>query len=149
MFPRALNIGCDERGISYIRSIGVAAFIVTLAGCSPSVRPRFEGFTFSPDGKCIFSPYDRSGSSFIYKIALDTGKATRFTTATSGFEGVPSFSPDGKRIAYSYSPGKERSRIIVADADGSGARPLLTSEDANYFRPLFATDTVIVFARSG
>jgi Tol biopolymer transport system component len=74
----------------------------------------------------------------------------RFTRASEGFEGVPSFSPDGRRIAYSYSPGHGvHSRIIIAKSDGSDPHPLATSE-ADDFSPLFSTDNkTIIFARSG
>src|SRR5216684_8925384 len=96
-----------------------------LTGCTRP-DPHFEGFTFSPDGTYVLAVYSRSGSapSFIYKIALDTGKAARFTTVTTGFETVPSFSSDGKRIAFTYSPDRgARSRIILANADGSDPQP--------------------------
>jgi Tol biopolymer transport system component len=79
---------------------------------------------------------------------VDTGKASRLTTASGGFEGVPSFSPDGKWIAYSYVSAGQHSRVIVANSDGSGGHPLATPE-VDDFRPLFATNNAIVFARSG
>jgi Tol biopolymer transport system component len=90
------------------------------------------------------------GSSFIYKIPIISGRATRFTSATEGFEGVPSFSPDGKRIVYSFSPGHgANSRIVITDIDGSDARPLANS-GTNNFSPVFSPDNkTIIFARSG
>jgi Tol biopolymer transport system component len=125
------------------------SFLVACTACNRA-EPRFEGFTFSPDGTSIFAVYFHSGSSFIYKIPIDSGKATRFTRGKEGFEGVPSFSPDGKLIAYSYSPGhKVHSRIIICEVDGSNAHPFATLE-ADDFRPLFSTDNkTIIFARSG
>jgi Tol biopolymer transport system component len=125
-----------------------ALLFALLVSCSGPQPPRLEGFTFSPDGTYVLCPYYRSGSALIYKIALDTGKATRFTSATAGFEGVPSFSLDGKRIAYSYSAGKELSRIMVSNSDASGAHPLEMPAGTNYFRPIFANNSRIVFARS-
>jgi Tol biopolymer transport system component len=117
-------------------------------GCNRS-EPLYEGLSFSPDGRGIFAVYAHSGSSFIYEIPLDTGKATRFTRNLKGFEGVPSFSPDGKQIAYSYSPGqKVHSRIMIANSDGSDPHPFSTSETDD-FRPLFSPDNkTIIFARS-
>jgi Tol biopolymer transport system component len=94
--------------------------------------------------------YSRRNSSFICEISIDTGKARRFTNSVEGFEGIPSFSSDGKRVAYSYSPGHNRpSRVVIAKADGSGPSSWPPS-DANDFRPLFAPDNkTVIFARSG
>ena len=132
-----------------VSNIGLVIVIVTLVGCK-RLESRFEGFTFSPDGTNILAVYFHSGSSFIYNISVHTGKATRFTNATEGFEGVPSFSPDGRRIAYSYSPGHGvHSRIICANADGSNPDGLAIPE-ADDLRPLFSTDNkTMIFARSG
>lgn len=77
------------------------------------------------------------------------GRATRFTTGTGGFEGWPSFSPDGNRVAYSAGKGLEESRIIIANSDGSDPRPIMTTTDGSDYAPLFATDTRIVFVRAG
>ena len=124
------------------------ALLAASFGCNRQ-QPHFEGFIFSPDNTYLAGVYFRSGSSFIYKIPLDTGKAVRVTNATEGFEGVPSFSPDGKRIAYSYSPPKGHSRIVVSSVDGStqSSWPTTTSDD---FDPLFSPDgNTIIFARSG
>src|SRR5260370_7318608 len=91
------------RPMRQIPKAGLALFIVTLAGCSRSEGPRFQGFTFSPEAKYILSPYDRSGSTFIYKIALNSGKAARFTKPTNGFKRSPSFSPAANRIPHPFS----------------------------------------------
>jgi Tol biopolymer transport system component len=132
------------------RTLGLCvALLAALIGCN---RPEahFEGLTFSPDDTYLAAAYFRPGSSLIYKIPLDTGKAVRFTKATEGFEGVPSFSPDGKRIVYSYSPPHgEHSHIVMGNVDGSGlySWPTTTTDD---FRPLFSPDNkTIIFARSG
>ncbi|MGH9677618.1 MAG: TolB family protein, partial [Candidatus Acidiferrum sp.] len=61
----------------------------------------------SPDGKLIAIGVAKAGTSFIYTVAVATGEAKRLTTAESGEETFPTFSPDGKRIAYTYWPGKE------------------------------------------
>ena len=123
--------------------------VVGSLGCNRS-RANFEGFTFSPDSTYLVAAYFRSGSSLIYKIPLDTGKAVRLTKTTQGFEGVPSVSTDGKRIVYSYSPpGEKHSHIIVASIDGAVlySWPSAPTDDLN---PLFAPDNrTIIFARFG
>jgi TolB protein len=107
-------------------------------------------FAFSPDGQSILLSRSHAKSSFLYKVALDTGRAIRLTSASSGYEGSPSFSPDGKYIAFSYSQGNSHPRIFVMDADGNNAHPLFPSvSDADDFSPVFTTNgKSIYFARS-
>ena len=93
--------------------------------------------------------FGNTKSSLLYTIALDTGRATRFTTATGSFEGWPSFSPDGHRVAYSAGKSLEESRIIIANSDGSDPRPIMTSTDGSDTAPLFVSDTRIVFITAG
>jgi Tol biopolymer transport system component len=110
---------------------------------------RVSSVAVSPDGKFLAVAYEKGQTSFIYKIALDTGNATRLTDAQTGVEASPSFAPDGKRIAYSYSPGDgTRSRIFIGNLDGSDLRPWSPPETGD-FRPLFSPDNkTIIFARS-
>ena len=124
--------------------------VAILSACnqSESSAPQFEGFAFSPDGTSILSVYSHSDSSFIYRIALDTGRAERFTNAAAGVEGSPSFSQDGTRIAYSYSPGKKApSGIVVANVDGSDPHEWI-HPGTNDYRPLFLDNKAIIFARA-
>jgi tricorn protease-like protein len=109
-----------------------------------------ESVSVSPDGRFIAVDFVKGNTSFIYKIAVDTGIATRLTDAKTGDESGLSFSPDGKLIAYSYSPGNgERSRIIVGNNDGSDLHTWSPSEVRD-FSPMFSPDQkTIVFARSG
>jgi hypothetical protein len=123
-----------------VPSINLLCFglIVSLVGCSrPAVG--FEGLTFSPDGAYIFTVYPHSNSAFIYRIPISTGKAVRLTNVPEGFEGVPSFSQDGKRIVYSFGPATKgaHSQIVIANADGSDRHFWATSQN-NDFRPLFS-----------
>ena len=104
----------------------------------------------SPDGKIIAVDFEKGGASFIYKIAVDTGNATRLTDAKKGNESSPAFSPNGKRIAFSYLPGNgAHSSIVIGNVDGSDLRPWSLSENNN-FSPVFSADNKsIVFSRSG
>lgn len=113
-------------------------------------KGRYEGFTFSPDGTYLLAVYFDGASAFIYRIPIGTGKAVRLTSATAGYEGLPSFSADGKQIAYSYSPGRDgNSRIFIANADGSNARAL-ANNGTNDFRPLLTPDNKsVIFKRYG
>jgi len=120
------------------------------AACNGDSSGQMREVSVSPDGKFIAVVYAKDRTYFIYKIAVGTGFAARLTDAKSGSESSPTFSVDGKRIAYSYSPGNgAHSRIVVGNADGSGSRPWPTGETDD-FRPLFSPDSKrIIFARSG
>jgi Tol biopolymer transport system component len=108
-----------------------------------------SGLAVSPDGKLIFVTYEKGGTAFIYKVSVETGSATRLTKVETGWESNPSFSPDGKRMAYSYSPGNgAHSRIVIGNVDGSNLRPWSAS-GTNDFRPLLAPDNkTIILGRS-
>jgi len=103
----------------------------------------------SPDGKLVALDLHKDNTSFIYKIAVDTGVATRLTDAKDGEESSPAFSPDGKRIAYAYQPGDHRrSRIVIVNVDGSEPRQWSPSS-VNDFSPVFSPDgKTIIFSRS-
>jgi len=109
-----------------------------------------ESIAISPDGKLVAVTYKTNHTSFIYKIAIETGSATRLTSAKTGAESGPSFSPDGKLIACSYSPGAgEHFRIVIRNIDGSDSRTWLSS-GGNDFSPVFSPDNrTLLFRRSG
>ena len=109
-----------------------------------------EALSVSPDGKFLAVVYAKAKNEFIYKIALDTGKASRLTDAKTGHESSPAFSPDGKLIAFTYSPDDNApARIVVANADGSRLHSWPPSKIDDFW-PVFSPDhKAIVFARSG
>jgi Tol biopolymer transport system component len=111
---------------------------------------QIRSVAISPDGKLIAVDFGKESTSFIYRVDVETGKATRLTNAKTGAESSPAFSPDGKRIAYSYSPGNgAHSGIVIGNVDGSDLHPWSPSE-ANAFSPVFSPDNrTIVFSRSG
>ncbi|MFZ0481029.1 MAG: hypothetical protein WAL71_17955 [Terriglobales bacterium] len=125
-------------------------FTLPPVACSRNSSGQMREVSVSPDGKFIAVVYAKDRTYFIYKIAMDTGNATRLTDTKTGAESNPTFSADGKRIAYSYSPGNgAHSQIVVGNADGSGLQPWPSSE-ADDFRPLFSPDNKsIIFARAG
>jgi TolB protein len=107
-------------------------------------------FTFSPDGQSVLLSRSQGGSKFLYKVALSSGIATRLTSASAGFENSPSYSPDGRRIAFAYAAQRgEHSRIFVMDASGASPQPLFSSDEkVDDFFPRFEPSGKICFARS-
>jgi Tol biopolymer transport system component len=134
-----------------VQALGKGLLLLSLThvlnGSYPSGK--ITSVAISPDGKLVAVALEKDSTSFIYKIAVDSGVATRLTEATDGEESSPAFSSDGARIAYSYRPGAHRrSRIIIVNVDGSGLREWSPSV-VNDFSPVFSPDgKTIVFSRS-
>jgi Tol biopolymer transport system component len=75
------------------------------------------------NGKIGFERPDKTGAD-LFSVAADGSDVTQLTD-TKGLATEISFSPDGQRIAYSFSPKDgEPFEIYVADADGSNPRKL-------------------------
>jgi Tol biopolymer transport system component len=108
-----------------------------------------ESVAISPDGKLIAIDVRHENTSFIYTVSVDTGAAIRLTNAKAGEEASPAFSPDGKLIAYSFSPGPvEQSQIIIVNVDGSDPRQWSPAGVAD-LSPVFSPDgKTIVFSRA-
>ncbi len=133
-----------------ILNAGLFLLLLTCFSHGSSSSGQIRSLAVSPDGKLIAVEFAKGNTSFIYKIPVETGKATRLTNAKTGVESRPAFSSDGKRIAYSYSSGKGgHSSIVVGNVDGSDLRPWSPSE-TNDFSPVFSPDNkTLVFSRSG
>jgi len=114
--------------------------------CAGKSTGEIDGIQVSPDQKFIAVTFVKEKSFTIYRIALDSGHATRFTTARSGEESAPTFSPDGKLVAYSYVPKGEPQRIIVMNTDGSNQRSFGESGPAN-LDATFAPDAKTIYFR--
>jgi Tol biopolymer transport system component len=142
----AINRGFGIRALT--GGLLLLLFTCVLNGASSSGQIR--SVAVSPDGKLLALDYERGSTSFIYKIAVDTGVATRLTDAKGGEESGPAFSPDGNRIAYTYwPPDHRRSRIVIINVDGSDLRQWSPSGVSD-FSPVFSSDgKTIVFSRSG
>jgi Periplasmic component of the Tol biopolymer transport system len=125
-------------------------FLHTCLSYGGSQIGQIKSIALSPNGKVIAVGFDKGNTSFIYKVAVDTGRATRLTSAKSGEESMPAFSPDGKQIAYSYSPENgAHYRIVIGNIDGSDLRHWAASE-SDEFSPVFMPDSkTVIFSRSG
>jgi Tol biopolymer transport system component len=124
-------------------------FLLTRLSFGADSPNQIRSLAISPDGRLIAVEYAKGDTAFIYKIVVDSGKATRLTSAKSGHESSPAFSPDGKRIAFTYSPGSGASSgIVIGNVDGSDLRPWSPS-GANDLSPVFSPDNkTLVFSRS-
>jgi Tol biopolymer transport system component len=137
--------------LSLLTRIGALVLLLLLARTlyAGSSKWQITTLAVSPDGRLIALVAQKDRTSFIYKVPIDTGIATRLTDAKDGEENSPSFSADGKRIAYSYEPGDHRrSRIVIANVDGSDARQWSPSNVADLSPVLSPDNATIVFSRA-
>ena len=81
----------------------------------------------SPDGKTVV--FDMLGD--IYTMPVGGGEARQLTTGL-GFDTQPTFSPDGRSIAF-ISDRSGADNVWVMKSDGSGARALTRSDDVGVF----------------
>lgn len=124
------------------------AILLSILGCHRSPSARIESVAISPDSKLLVIDLENETSAFLYKVDVASGNATRLTDAKTGGESSPTFSPDGTRIAYSYSPGPGKPfSIITRNVDGSNPHVWPSSGEGD-FLPVFSVDgKTIIFAR--
>jgi dipeptidyl aminopeptidase/acylaminoacyl peptidase len=112
-------VGTDGTGLRRLTSHAAA-----------DVNPRW-----SPDGKTIYFLSTRSGSSQIWKIAVDGGESSQVTTLPLD-AGSFRISPDGTRIAFSAEvfPGKSVDETVKMLDDRSKAKASGKVFDSLFFR---------------
>jgi Tol biopolymer transport system component len=100
--------------------------------------------SLSPDGGMLAITHVTRKGSFIYLVSTNTGKAIRLTHAAVGWEASPSFSADGKEIAYSFAESRgSHFRIIIQTLmDGKQREWPQTEQDE--LSPVFALDGLAV-----
>jgi TolB protein len=105
----------------------------------------------SPDGtKIAFTSYAR-GNPGIFVFSVDPVRDLRFYNQVASVNETPSFTPDGKRIIYSSSAG-HCCRIFMANLDGSGFRPITSSNFIDVepkVNPKTGATVLFVSGRSG
>jgi dipeptidyl aminopeptidase/acylaminoacyl peptidase len=94
----------------------------------------------SPDGsKAVFTVQyaDRTGPPYtrLWIADLTAGSAKPWGDGEGQEGSAPRWSPDGKRIAFSGRTGDGKSGIVIANADASGAQPLIDVTGTNHPLP--------------
>ena len=108
-----------------------------------TAMPRFA--TVSPDGRRVV--FESLGKLWVKPMS--GGTARRLTNGDDGFELFPSWSRDGRQIAYVAWSDDKLGQIRTVS--GSGGRPReVTRQRGHYARPRFSPDgNTIVFERTG
>src|SRR5919106_1930676 len=97
----------------------------------------------SPDGRTIV--FELLGD--LYTLPIAGGEATRITSG-QGYDMQPAFSPDGKKLVF-ISDRNGSENVWVANADGTRARAITTTERESYMSPTWAPDGEYVIAAKG
>lgn len=104
----------------------------------------YRGADFSPDGHTIAASVDMGGQSDLVLVDPKNGAILRRLTETEWDEVSPSWSPDGKMIAF-VSNRTGNPQIYVMSAGGGEARRL-TMAGAYNTSPRFGPHGLVVFA---
>src|SRR5882724_11817675 len=109
-----------------------------------------EFVSISPDGTQLAAVIRNGDRSSIYLVSVESGQAQRLKKSQDGDELTPSFSADGKQIAFVWLPtSAKHSQISIVNTDGSDLRRWPTSEGSPS-TPVFTPDgKKIVFRSSG
>lgn len=111
--------------------VSIALTLSVLTAMAQFISPVVDTFAERPEGPT------RTFSE-LYTMASDGSRQTRLVALDGRHAFGPSWSPDGKRIAY--STGVETYGAAIANADGSGVRPLIASGTPEGYAGSWAPD---------
>ena len=135
---REASISPDGRFLAYTEESGgqTAAFTKQISTnsnvqISPPTKYDFFALKFSSDGEYVYYGLYEGGSGTIYRVPTLGGPPVK---VIENVDGQLAFSPDGQQFAVErYEMGPGESAIIIVNADGSGARKLVSRTGDQYF----------------
>lgn len=108
---------------------------ITLISARPTA---YWGMTFTPDNSSIyFGTKDKlMPAGAIYRISRLGGEPRKII---EGIDSQPTFSPDGKQMAFLRAgfPTPDESAVMIANSDGSGVHTLKSVHAPEVFAPIF------------
>lgn len=147
------NFLTNNKELLITLSMGKTADIYRMAADGKSIKQLTAGPgtamnvepAISPDGTQIAFSSDRSGKPMIYVMNVDGSNPRRLTFA-GHYNSTPTWSPDGKKIAFAgVDKDKGAFDIFVINEDGTGLQRLTSARKtngkwANNEAPAFAPD---------
>jgi Tol biopolymer transport system component len=104
----------------------------------PARPTNYWGMTFTPDSSTIyFGTKDKLlPAGAIYQISTRGGQPRKIIEE---IDSQPTFSPDGKQMAFLRAgfPTPEESAVMIANSDGTGVRRLKSVHAPDVFAPIF------------
>ena len=138
----------DGRWIAFLsgQKVGSAIFLVHPDGTGlHAIGPRHVALgasppAWSPDGRTLIYTRQTKGRTALWTIRADGTGMRPFVTSV--FATQPSFSPDGRRVAFIGFNSRGRMGIWAVGSDGRGARPLrVVPGNATLFHfPVYSPD---------
>jgi serine/threonine protein kinase/Tol biopolymer transport system component len=107
----------------------------------PPTEVRYTGLTFTPNGDFLYFSQiepDKPTVGFLYQIPVLGGTPRKLV---EDVDSAVSFSPDGQQMVYLRDSASEASsKLIIANADGSGERVLAALPLPGYSDPAWSID---------
>lgn len=122
---RTTELGKDSLWVKQVPTGSVVKIVPELPG-------KVGGTTFSTDGSLIFfSMFENDPRGTLYQVPVLGGTPQKIM---AGVTSAVTFSPDGKQIAFVRTE-TEESKLMVANADGTGERTIATRKLPEHFPP--------------
>ena len=122
---RTTELGKDSLWVKQVPTGSVVKIVPDLPG-------KVGGTTFSKDGSLIFfSMFETDPRGTLYQVPVLGGTPQRIM---AGVTSAVTFSPDGKQIAFVRTE-PEESKLMVANADGTGERTIASRKLPEHFPP--------------
>jgi dipeptidyl aminopeptidase/acylaminoacyl peptidase len=95
---------------------------------SESLDSWVDEFAFSPDSKAIYLTAEERGRAPIYTVSVNGGPVKKLISG-EGFNSDIHPTKDGHALVFARSSSVKPSEVYRANADGTGATPLTTTND--------------------
>jgi Tol biopolymer transport system component len=125
-----------------VRPLRIALGLATLS-VAAALMPGNATATFpGREGRIAYSDYTNGQ---IFTVNPNGSKRRQLTGFDRGFANNPSWSPNGRRVIFDYSPGSSPPRIWAIRADGTGAHPVSRRLKGPALDPAYSPNGRLIF----